>query len=195
MIKHNKVVIILLFLIATLSVSAGVPQSKKSVQLELFGASNLVGLTYEQRFSANNKWGYGIGLAFAYSKSSSFIFDYSSSTTGYAVPLQINYLLGKHNHKLELGMGTSLGYYRARTTETVFNLEDKGELIELVPVDVKDVNENTFGYFMFGNIGYRYISKKGFIFRGGISPSFNFGDKYGISKGLFYPYIGLGYAF
>lgn len=55
--------------------------------------------------------------------------------------------------------------------------------------------ENRFGYFLFGNIGYRYQRTNGFMFRVGLSPSFNFGDKHGIIKSAFYPYIGLGWSF
>ena len=35
----------------------------------------------------------------------------------------------------------------------------------------------------------------GFMFRVGVSPSFNFGDKYGLMKSAFYPYIGFGWSF
>lgn len=55
--------------------------------------------------------------------------------------------------------------------------------------------ENRFGYFLFGNIGYRHQRTNGFMFRVGLSPSFNFGDKHGIIKSAFYPYIGLGWSF
>lgn len=33
------------------------------------------------------------------------------------------------------------------------------------------------------------------MFRVGVSPSFNFGDKYGLSKAAFFPYIGFGWSF
>ena len=54
---------------------------------------------------------------------------------------------------------------------------------------------NCFGYFIFGNIGYRYQREHGFTFRIGITPSFNFGDKYGLKRAVFYPYIGFGKSF
>lgn len=54
----------------------------------------------------------------------------------------------------------------------------------------------TFGYYFFSNIGYRYISTKGFLFRIGLSPSFSFNDKHGVTKEPFiYPYISFGYSF
>ena len=55
--------------------------------------------------------------------------------------------------------------------------------------------ENRFGYFFFGDIGYRYQRPNGFMFRVGVSPSFNFGDKYGLNKTAFFPYIGFGWSF
>ena len=44
-------------------------------------------------------------------------------------------------------------------------------------------------------LGYRYQRPNGFMFRVGVSPSFNFGDKYGLKKAAFFPYIGLGWSF
>ena len=47
----------------------------------------------------------------------------------------------------------------------------------------------------------KYIMRKidqrpnGFMFRVGVSPSFNFGDKYGLNKAAFFPYIGFGWLF
>ena len=57
-------------------------------------------------------------------------------------------------------------------------------------------SNTTFGYYFFSNIGYRYISTKGFLFRIGLSPSFSFNDKHGVTKEPFiYPYISFGYSF
>ena len=54
----------------------------------------------------------------------------------------------------------------------------------------------TFTEYPFLNIGYRYQRESGFMFRAGISPSFNFGDKYGLRKTpLLYPYLSFGYTF
>lgn len=56
-------------------------------------------------------------------------------------------------------------------------------------------SKTQFGYFFFGDIGYRYQRPNGFMFRVGVSPSFNFGDKYGLNKAAFFPYIGFGWSF
>lgn len=55
-----------------------------------------------------------------------------------------------------------------------------------------------FGYFAFGNIGYRYQKPKGFLFRVGISSKNDFGDKKGIVVcGIlsFISYLSFGYGF
>ena len=37
----------------------------RNIYGELFGASNLIGVTYDSRFKAGSKWGYRAGLAYA----------------------------------------------------------------------------------------------------------------------------------
>ena len=62
-------------------------------------------------------------------------------------------------------------------------------------IDFYTSSKTQFGYFFFGDIGYRYQRPNGFMFRVGVSPSFNFGDKYGLKKAAFFPYIDLGWSF
>ena len=66
---------------------------------------------------------------------------------------------------------------------------------ECCKIDFYTSSKTQFGYFLFGDIGYRYQRLNGFMFRVGVSPSFNFGDKYGLKKAAFFPYIGLGWSF
>ncbi|MBR1694066.1 MAG: hypothetical protein IJ709_01490, partial [Selenomonas sp.] len=56
-------------------------------------------------------------------------------------------------------------------------------------------SRKSFGYFVFFDIGYRFQPIKGFDFRVGITPSFNFGDKRGITRAWGLPYLSFGYAF
>ena len=56
-------------------------------------------------------------------------------------------------------------------------------------------SRNQFGYYFFGNIGYRHVSNKGFLFRAGFSPSFTLGEKNAVKKSFIYPYLGFGWAF
>ena len=99
--------------------------------------------------------------------------------------MELNYLLGKKNSKLELGFGASLGMYQVKGT--IGYVKDTGWFYTS--------SKTQFGYFFFGDIGYRYQRPNGFMFRVGVSPSFNFGDKYGLNKAAFFPYIGFGWSF
>ena len=181
------------FLILTMfAVSASMfAQAKvRSVSAELLGAQNIVGINYDSRFKGNNGLGYRVGIGFGYADNSG-LFD--QNIKGVGVPIELNYLLGKKNHKLELGLGASLGVYHVKETTWYY--------YQPVPPETEGHDEqytstsNRFGYFMFGDIGYRYQRDNGFMFRVGVSPSFNFGDKYGLKKSAFYPYIGLGWSF
>ncbi|MBQ7422872.1 MAG: hypothetical protein IJV27_12140 [Prevotella sp.] len=158
----------------------------KAVYAEAFGASTMVGVNYDSRFKGNKGWGYRVGLSYAYSRHTFFLSD---TIKGVAVPLEINYLFGKRKSKFELGAGVSLGYYKENYDYIEFTHED-GIYAKTTPKSRK-----SFGYFVFFDIGYRFQPIKGFDFRVGITPSFNFGDKRGITRAWGLPYLSFGYAF
>jgi len=163
------------------------PKPDHSLSLELFGAHNTVGINYDRRFKGGNDGlGFRVGLGYGYSESSYFMF-LSHNIHDIAVPLEINYLLGKGRHHLELGLGASLGYY----SETYYL--DKAYVPEGMSQYNYTLRHSTFGYFMFGNVGYRLQTKGGFQFRVGITPSFHFGDKYGLHRDWYYPYLSFGW--
>ena len=161
-----------------------------SFSVEAFRAQNTIGVNYDARINGNYGLGYRVGIGFGYADNSG-LFD--QNIKGVGVPLELNYLLGKKNHKLEFGFGTSLGIYHVKETTWYY--------YQPVPPETEEHDEqyistsNCFGYFIFGNIGYRYQREHGFTFRIGITPSFNFGDKYGLKRAVFYPYIGFGKSF
>lgn len=190
-------------------------ERQQSIYLELGGASTIVGINYDSRFSEFSHWGWRTGLSWGYSESSDFL-DGDENTRAYAVPVEINYLLGNQHSHLELGMGVSLGIYNGHYQETEWQQIDAQtyEKIKDSPdVDVRGFenvstgvmqyyqgttyqhSRNVFGYYVFGNIGYRHTAKNGFQFRVGVSPSFNFGDSHGVQKPVLYPYISFGKAF
>lgn len=164
-----------------------VPPPTKAVYVEAFGASTMFGVNYDSRFKYNWGWGYRVGLSYAYSSHESFWM--SGSTNGISVPLEINYLFGKRRSKFEVGAGVSLGYYKENYDYIEFTHED-GSYAKTTPK-----SRNSFGYFVFFDIGYRFQPIKGFDFRVGITPSFNFGDKRGITRACGLPYLSFGYAF
>lgn len=162
----------------------------RSIYIEFLGASNFVGISYDSRIKPKSDWGYRIGFGYYYGMNSVFSNQYSNH--GFTTPIEINYLLGRKRHKLELGFGVSLGIYSEKTSFYVNGwTPETAEILEKTTIQKKE-----FGYYLYSNIGYRYQAEKGFLFRVGVSPSFNFGDKYGIRKRpILYPYIGLGYSF
>ena len=187
-----KKILVALNLLA-LSASMGAQNKTRSVSVELLGAQNMVGVNYDNRLKGNSGLGYRVGLGFGYGDNS-YLFD--QNIKGVGVPMELNYLLGKKSHKLEVGFGASLGIYHVKETTWYYYNDYQPALPGTEGNDEKYTStSNRFGYFMFGDIGYRYQRDNGFMFRVGISPSFNFGDKYGLKKSAFYPYIGLGWSF
>ena len=87
----------------------------------------------------------------------------------------------------ELGFGASVGYYHVEESGTIWDLTTN----EIYDYESK---ENKFGYFFFGDIGYRYQPTHGMVFRVGVSPSFNFDDSHSIYKAALYPYISFGFT-
>ena len=188
---NNKLIILAAIILAALSAAGQEtvePQAEPdhSLSLELFGAHSTIGINYDRRFKGNDGLGFRVGLGYGYSESSYFM-GLSHNIYGIAVPLEINYLLGKGRHKLELGFGASLGYYH----ETYY-LDQA-----FVPVGMNQYNytlkHNSFGYFMYGNIGYRLQTRRGFQLRVGLTPSVRFGDKYCLQRDWFYPYVSFGW--
>ena len=169
-------------------------QPNRSIYLELLGASNMVGVNYDARFKSNSPWGYRIGLGITYSKQYS-MFSNSNSLQGTDIPLEINYLLGKKRSKLDLGFGLNLGYYTEKyDTWNTKQIEEENDIHYYESEYAGEAKHSLWGYYFFGNIGYRYQPKHGFQFRAGFNPSFNLGGKHSVTKGIF-PYISFGCVF
>ena len=160
-----------------------------SLSLELFGAHNTIGINYDRRFNGHDGLGFRVGLGYGYSESSSFLVG-SYNIHGIAAPIEINYLLGKRRHQLELGFGASLGYYREKLHASYVQVPYGNDNYGSYDMTYK---HSTFGYFMYGNIGYRLQTNRGFQFRIGLTPSINFGDKYCLQREKFYPYLSFGW--
>ena len=159
-----------------------------SISIETFGATNTVGINYDTRFNGNCDWGYRVGIGYCYADNSSLFSE--QLIRGFGMPLEVNYLLGKKSNKLELGVGTNIGFYQVSNVRSSF--------FDLSSGDAKgdDVGkDNRFGYFLFANIGYRHQRPCGFVWRAGVTPSINLGDVHGLERAMFYPYIGFGWSF
>lgn len=150
----------------------------RSIFLESGCASNGLGLNYEQRLKHDPRWGWRAGVAWGFGMESASML-YSTSSRIYTGSLGMNYLIGKKRSKLELGAGVSAGLYNSH--------------FELKFVDKE--KSNSFGWYAYGNIGYRYQEKKGFQFRAGWSPLTGFGTKHGLNSYADIFYLSFGWAF
>ena len=193
--NYLKKTLLIVFLAATQTAVAQQNEStQKSLYAELLGASNLIGVNYDSRFKPNSPWGYRVGLGYTYSKNYN-MFSGSNSLKGVDVPLEANYLLGKKRSKLELGLGLNLGYYTEKyDVWTLKKVSEEDGIPYYTTEYAGEDSHSTWGYYFFGNIGYRYQPSHGFQFRAGISPSFNLGGKHAVTKSIF-PYISFGYVF
>lgn len=141
-----------------------------SVSIEGLGVHNVVGINFDSRFKGNHGFGFRVGAGYTQG-THAYISPSATRVQGVAFPLEINYLLGKNEQKLELGLGCSLGYY--------------GERIEFpesgghAPIPI---TSRSFGYFVFGNIGYRLQTKSGLMIRAGWAPSINYEDSRNIRR-------------
>lgn len=166
----------------------------KSVYLEIGGASNFAGVNYEAPFKNGSPWRYRVGVAFAYASSSDYLFNNYNSARAWTVPVGVNYLIGRKRSKLELGAGVSMGLYNLHYTDwkVDFNPTNPDEPITYESIPKKD---NCFEYFLYANVGYRHVSKKGFLFRIGITPTVSFGGKHDFKGFWLSPYISFGKSF
>lgn len=100
------------FSMMLLTVTSMMAQQKvKNISVELFGAQNTIGINYDSRLKGNSGLGYRIVIGFGYADNSN-LFD--ENIKGVGMPLEMNYLLGNKHNKLEIGIGTSLGFFMFR---------------------------------------------------------------------------------
>ena len=149
---------------------------------ELFGASQGIGFSYDARFKPGVSDGFGwrTGLGFGYAYSSilaAYTYDGNQLDTynqvfRLAVPVEVNYLLGKGNSKLETGAGAAV-------------------CADLYTSASGAKPKTGFGVTPYLSVGYRLVTTRGFLFRVGLLPTYSFTRK-GFS---FYPHLGFGWAF
>ncbi len=170
---------------------AAVAQTR-NFSVDFLGASPLAGISYDARFNGNSGLGYRVGLGCGLGINS-LIFSGDQNIQGVTIPLEVNYLIGEKCSHLELGAGMNNGLYRVHNNTAAFSAT--GEDGNTYEIPANDNINYTWGYFFFGNIGYRFQPEKGFTFRIGVSPSFSFNTKHAIQKNWLIPYVGIGWAF
>jgi hypothetical protein len=126
-------------------------RSSKAVFLEIGGPGIFFSANYDTRFAPKpDGFGARLGLGYIYADNADFI----------TVPVQINYLLGKRNSFLELGLGGTFLSFNNKNTSSSFSF----------------VNNAKHNAIVLGTstIGYRYQPVKGgFNFRAGVNPLFD----------------------
>lgn len=93
----------------------------RSIYAEVNGP-NIVSLNYDSRIHGHSGWGYRVGVGYNRNREedNSLIMNgntsvwngWSERTQGVTVPLEVNYLLGRRQHKFEAGAGATLGVFR-----------------------------------------------------------------------------------
>lgn len=160
----------------------------RNVYVELWGASNLIGVSYDSRFRRGSRWGYRAGLSFTAATAGHNIWD-NGVVVG--VPLEVNGIFGRGKSKFEAGVGFNLGFITG-DVKTYTSIEDRGD--GYYKWNYTRKRETDFYYFGYFNIGYRYQRPSGFMLRVGINPGFNFGGDIIKRTPWIYPYISFGYT-
>lgn len=205
-----------------------------AVYLELLGGSTMVGVNYDQRFKGNWHWGWRAGLAFAYSNSDNFLSGSNDERYwSVPVGINYLIGNRRDNLEIGLGASIGFvnqhytEVYLSQEEISKENYDRYGSDYSLIPdkpgelscqlyydesaqrayleyIMGRNRSDNTFGYYFFGDIGYRHVGKSGFLFRVGLNPAFNFGGKHAISRAYgsdsFHKfslgaYLGFGWAF
>lgn len=171
-------------------VCQGQTNTSRALYLEFCGASIPVGINFDSRFP-NSRFGYRAGLSYTIGDIGEWgNCGKNDDIRGVNVPLEINWLSGsrKKSSHLEIGLGVNVGFYE--------HTEEYEDFLSDSYIVHKD---KMFGYFVFGNLGYRYQRPRGMLFRIGLSPKIDLGGKYGIGGYVsifsFVPYLSLGYSF
>ena len=147
--------IIILFTLFAFGLTV-IAQTPRHINLELLGVYNLVGVSFDSRFSETSSFGYKVGIGYGYEKSNSgrsgwsIAFDsdeadFRTSPIGYlrglclnsavSVPINAYYLSGKNNSHFEGGLGVC-----------PYVADFLGDYYDGI------------GYYCFGRLGYRYES-------------------------------------
>lgn len=104
----KKVVALLL----AIALSPVVMAQDRNVRLDLFGAANVVGASYDARFKGNSGLGFAVGVGYGFGIGNWY------EIHGVGVPVEINYLAGRGKHHFEIGAGMSNGVYFDKITES-----------------------------------------------------------------------------
>ncbi|MBD5305558.1 MAG: PorT family protein [Bacteroides sp.] len=158
----------------------------RNVYGELFGASDVIGVNYDQRFKAGSHWGFRAGIGYGFFSDTGFIG--TSADHSISIPLAVNAIFGKKRNFFEVGVGYApiIGFEKER-----IYLQPDGS----VDMDHPSYENTHTEYYtkIFVDLGYRYQRENGFLLRAGLSPCIIGQLPFCILR--FIPYVGIGYTF
>jgi hypothetical protein len=168
----------------TFTLDKNVKENKyvKNAYLELLGNAGLYSFNFDMRTEKGirDKWGFRIGfgvLKFS-AKDSANIENIKLSAVG--IPFGLNYLIGKKENFLELGIGA-----------TYFNIKYKGQELtstQLENYEIKLFGENLSTMIGTFNIGFKHVPfKNGFMYKIALTPLL-------ISNQVI-PFLGFGFGY
>lgn len=150
--------------------------------VELLGAAGFYSINYDMRTAKNKRdgWGYRVG----YERISTNFRDTIGGTINFtkikftAIPLVLNYLIGKKKGFLELGVGA-----------TYFKFKGEAQSITTVERYQAETFKQTFGNIVGSfNVGYRHLPYSyGFMYRVAFTPL--------LIADVFVPFIGIGFGY
>ena len=159
----------------------------RNVYVELMGASDIAGISFDSRFTPHTPFGYRVGFSLGTGRG---LLHYGVDKNHFAfgVPLEINAIFGKHASKFEIGIGTNLGVCSYRWYSATVTGDNEYTMSKSV--------KSYFYYRMFANIGYRLQYSNDFMLRVGVTPTFPFGGNHyqSLYPGIV-PYVSVGYTF
>lgn len=149
--------------------------SDRNISLELLGSGIVYSINFENRLLNRSNIRYSFGLD---------VLPATGTAEGIYIVLtsELHYLIGKHRHKLELGLGLSYKYNREK-------------------LNTRTLDGNKWYYnnclFMSGRIGYRYERGRQ-IFKIGFVPIYcleYYTDRNSVIIYRFLPWAGVAYGF
>ena len=160
----------------------------RNIYGELFGASNLIGVHYDQRFTPGSKWGFRAGIAYSLNYNLAINLYNSGGYNTIRAPFAVNAIFGKRHSYFEAGFGVSPGIaVSSQNRGTYYYYDQDGTLI------TKKYKSTAFTFKTFFDFGYRYQKPGGFMFRAGITPGVAWFRNLCIFNVL--PYVSFGYTF
>lgn len=153
----------------------------RSLGFDVGAPYGLAGVSYDQRFKPNSKYGFRTGIGYGFEYTSSFIRG-DASDHQISVPFTAYRLFGNGRNNFELGLGMRAIYENEEYTELI----QEGDVLRL-----RNKRRNEYGISPLTlTTGYRLVTSRRFQLRAGIMSQVLYLQHNGWSANVFYPYVG-----